>query len=67
MELLMHLMEISVVFLEHLQHLAGYGITAIDAGDSPLSYNSNEAGGIEVARLHCGKRFQERLLLVMII
>ena len=27
--------------------LAGYGIT--DAGDSPLSYNINEAGGIEVA------------------
>ena len=27
--------------------LAGYGIT--DAGDSPFSYNSNEAGGIEVA------------------
>ena len=27
--------------------LAGYGIT--DAGNSPFSYNSNEAGGIEVA------------------
>ena len=27
--------------------LAGYGIT--DAGDSPFSYNSNEAGGIEIA------------------
>ena len=27
--------------------LAGYGIT--DAGDSPFSYNNNEAGGIEVA------------------